>query len=122
MSEANMYVLDPVTREFIPWDGTVAGGGATGGATEETLVEVRDRLPLGTARTPNFTSTTGSGTVTAGAQSVAVANIGGAAGTLKSQSFPANAVVSWSVINPLDTLGAIAYDATGTTFLITEVR
>ena len=126
MSRAELFILDSATGKFVPWDGAVtgsAGGGTSGGATEATLVEVRDRsLPTGTTKTPGITSVSSSGTIAAGAQSVAIANIGTVAGTVKTQSFPANASVSWSVINPLDSLGAIAYDATGTTFLITEVR
>lgn len=102
---------------------TDIGGGATGSATEATLTQVRDRsLPTGSQKSPNITSASTSGTVDAGAQSVAIANIGTAAGTVKGQAYPANTSASWTVVSPLDTLGAIAYDATGTVFLITEVR
>lgn len=71
-------------------------------------------------RTPAFVSTSSSGTVTAGKQSIAIANIGSSAGAVLGVSLPAGASISWAANNS-DTLDAVAYNATGTTFLITTV-
>lgn len=71
-------------------------------------------------RTTTFISASNNGTIAAGAQSVAIANIGEAPGTVKGTSLPIGAAISWGV-NGRDTLDAIAYNATGTTFLITAV-
>lgn len=78
-----------------------------------------DSTAIGTV-TPTLTSATSSGTITAGAYEVSVANIGTAAGTLLGTSFPKNAIATFSV--PGATLAEIAYDATGTTFLISVIR
>ena len=86
-----------------------------------TITAIAAAINSSTVKTAGYTSTTTSGTITAGASSVAIANIGSAAGTVLGTSFPANATIEWSA-NGFDTLGAIAYDATGTEFLISEVR
>jgi hypothetical protein len=71
-------------------------------------------------RTSAFINTTNAGTIAAGAQSVAIANIGSAVGTVKGTNLPVGASISWGA-NANDKLDAINYDATGTTFLITTV-
>ncbi|ABA24668.1 hypothetical protein Ava_D0003 [Trichormus variabilis ATCC 29413] len=70
----------------------------------------------GTA-TPTLVNTSTSGTVTAGKISVSIANIGAAAGTLLGTSFPTGASIAFEAPTG-KTLAAIAYNATGTTFLI----
>lgn len=73
-------------------------------------------LPTATL-TGSFVSTTTSGTIAAGKISVSFCNFGSSAGTLLGTSFPAGAIISYAA--PVgQTLGAITYDATGTTFLI----
>ena len=74
-----------------------------------------------TQRTPSLTSVTSSGTIALGARSVAIANIGAAAGTVLGTSVGTGVTVNFTAQSP-DTLAAIAYDATGTTFLLAEVR
>jgi len=74
-----------------------------------------------TARTPTLTSTTTSGTIASGCVSVSVANIGNNNGTLLGQTIAPG--VSIDFVAPwADTIGAITYNATGTTFLIQELR
>ncbi len=73
-----------------------------------------------TARTTSFLNTSTTGTIAAGASSVTIANAGGAAGTVKTVSLPANSSISFSA-NGNDILDEISYSATGTTFLITTM-
>jgi hypothetical protein len=71
--------------------------------------------------TPTFISTSASGTIAAGRISVSFCNFGNVAGTLLGASFPAGAFTTFSA--PVgQTLLAIAYDATSTTYLITGVQ
>lgn len=74
-----------------------------------------------TERTPSLTSVTNAGTIVFGARSVSIANVGTAAGTILGTSVSAGVTVNFTAQSP-DTLAAIAYNATGTTFLIAEVR
>jgi hypothetical protein len=83
-----------------------AGGGSTQSSTQ---------------RTPSLTSVTSSGTIALGSRSVSIANIGSAAGTILGTSVDAGMTVNFTAQGS-DTLAAIAYNATGTTFLIAEVR
>jgi hypothetical protein len=69
-------------------------------------------------RTHNTVSATGAGNVPAGSMCGSVINIGGSAGTWNGISLPAGISIPWTQIGPRDTYGAIAYDATGTTFII----
>ena len=66
--------------------------------------------------TPILISATSSGIIAAGKKSVSVANIGAASGTLLGAAFPVGASISYSAEG--GTLTEIAYNATGTTFLI----
>ena len=75
---------------------------------------------FGTERTPGYDLVTDAATIAAGAKSVTIENVGGADGTVQTKSFPVGRKVSWSV-DGADTLGAIAYVATGTTFAIAKV-
>ena len=76
--------------------------------------------------TPSLLSTTGSGSTTAGIRSFSITNVGGASGTVDGQTFPVGAMVSYEgyydpVTNVFYDVDSIAYDATGTTFLISEL-
>lgn len=72
------------------------------------------------SRVTSFINTTAAGTIAAGANSIAIANIGNAAGTVKGVSLPASSALSFGA-NGTDTLDAISYSAEGTNFLITTV-
>ena len=89
------------------------------------LQGIIDALTVGTCcppevRTTNIVSATGVGTVPANTYSLSIANVGNAAGTVGGVSVPAGVVVNYSAeLN--NTLTGIAYNATGTTFLITYI-
>ena len=89
----------------------------TGAATETTLGLVNTKLTAVTV-TPALIRTSAAGTITAGKRSVSVANVGAASGTLLGTTLGANETVNIDAGALNNTLGAIAYDATGTEFLI----
>lgn len=72
-------------------------------------------------RTVKVMSVTNSGTFGDGAYSASVANVGAAAGTVGGVAFPAGTTLNFDAGVLNNTLSAITYDATGTTFLITEM-
>lgn len=74
----------------------------------------------GTARTPAYSRVTDAATIAAGAKSVTIKNVGDAAGTVLTVSLPPGESIKFSV-DGADTLAAIAYVATGTTFAIAKV-
>lgn len=72
-------------------------------------------------RTPTLSTVSTTGTIAAGCVAVSVANTGAANGTLLGQTIAPGVVIDY--VAPWgDTIGAIAYNATGTTFLIQELR
>jgi hypothetical protein len=70
--------------------------------------------------TPTLSRATAAGTVAAGARSVSIANAGVANGTVGAATLKPGESVSFSADGNL--LAAIAYNATGTEFVIGEVR
>jgi len=101
----------PITGATIP----------TGGIGAIGWLSAIWRQLSGNQRTPGFLSRTTTGTVTAGAKSVVIKNVGGAVGTVLTVNLPAGESLNFTTAGN-DTIGAIAYNATGTTFLITETR
>lgn len=89
----------------------------TGAATETTVDAVNTKLTP-SVRTHNTVSTTGAGSVPAGSLRGSVINAGSAAGTWNGISLPAGVALPWDAVGPRDTYGVIAYNATGTTFII----
>ncbi|MEH1828259.1 MAG: hypothetical protein V7L22_23480 [Nostoc sp.] len=83
-------------------------------ASNQTAIPVT--LPS-TQVTPTFSNTSTSGTVAAGKYSVTFSNSGSASGTVLGTALPAGTSVGFTPPTGM-TLSAIAYDATGTTFLI----
>lgn len=75
-------------------------------------------FPAGVVRTPTLLRATGAGTVAAGSQSVSVYNAGNANGTWLGVSIKPGEQLSYSA-KQSDTLGAFAYDGTGTELVIT---
>jgi hypothetical protein len=92
-----------------------------GQKTKAGSIPVTIASDQGSQLTPGLLSTTTSGTVTAGARSVTIKNIGMVTGTVLTVNLPLGESVSY-VTTDGNTLGAIAYNATGTTFLISETR
>ena len=72
-------------------------------------------------RNVKIQSVTNSGTFGTDCYSASIANVGAAAGTVGGVAFPAGTTLNFDAGVLNNTLGAIAYDATGTTFLITEM-
>lgn len=101
----------PITGATMP----TGGGGIIG------WLSAIWRQLSGSQRTPGFLNTTTTGTITAGAKFVNIKNVGSAVGTVLTANLPVGETLSFAT-NGNDTLGAIAYNATGTTFLISEVR
>ena len=73
-------------------------------------------------RQVKVSSVTNSGTFGTDCYSASIANVGTAAGTVGGAAFPAGTTLNFDAGVLNNTLGAIAYDATGTTFLITEIQ
>ncbi len=72
------------------------------------------------SRRTNIVSSTGAGVVPPSTYSFSIANVGAAAGTVGGVSVPAGVTINYDAgLN--NTLAGIAYDATGTTFLITYI-
>jgi hypothetical protein len=89
----------------------------------EGLQKIYDFLvgsSLVTARTPVIVSDTGTGSVPV-SYGFSIANVGGAAGLVDGITLPAGATVNFAP-DKNNTLSAISYDATGTTFLITWIQ
>lgn len=74
-----------------------------------------------TARTPSMTRSTGAGNIPAGARSASFYNAGGANATVLGSVLKPGEAVDFSAGSNLDTLGVIAYNATGTELLITSI-
>lgn len=89
------------------------------------LQGIIDALTAGTccppqSRSTNILSSTGAGVVPPNTYSLSIANVGAAAGTVGGVSVPAGVTINYSAeLN--NTLTGIAYNATGTTFLITYI-
>lgn len=74
-----------------------------------------------TVRSPSLSTVSTAGTIASGCVSVSVANTGSANGTLLGQTIAPGVVID--LVAPWgDTIAAISYDATGTSFLIQELR
>ena len=93
----------------------------TGAATESTLAAVNTKLTAA-SRTPNIrTYVNSAGSTPAGAYSFSIANVGTAAGSVDSQTLPAGVTVNFDGGALNNTLGAMGFDATGTTFVVTWI-
>ncbi|MDE1158449.1 MAG: hypothetical protein PW791_09250 [Neorhizobium sp.] len=88
--------------------------------------EVSDINPLGVKlpsgqETPIYLLSTGSGTTSATAVSITIANIGSSSGAVAGSTLPAGAAVTWRA-SPGKTLAGINYDASGTTLIISGTQ
>jgi hypothetical protein len=72
----------------------------------------------GAARTSNILRTISSGTIGAGTFSVSIANVGLADGTVKGVTLKSKETITFDAGSINNTLDTIAYNATGTEFLI----
>lgn len=125
LSEGDGSLATPDVAEFTPKylnDAPITGATMPAGGIGVIgwLSAIWKQL-TGVELTPGFISTTASGTVTAGARTVTIKNVGGAVGTVLTINLPTGESVNFAATGK-DTVGAITYNATGTTFLISEVR
>lgn len=86
-------------------------------ASEVTVAAINTKLTPA-VRTHNYVISSGVGTVPAGSLRGSVLNNGNAAGVWNGASLPRGVSVPWGDIFSRDTYGAIAFNATGTTFII----
>lgn len=89
-------------------------------ATEATLTILNGRF-VPTVRTPGLLRATAAGNIAAGARSVSVFNAGLANGSWLGVAIKPGEQLSYSADGQGDTLGAFAYDGTGTELVITSV-
>ena len=75
----------------------------------------------GSVETPGYSRVSDSSSLATGFFSIAVANVGGADGTLLGTTLPAGDTVRLCAKTG-NTLGAVAYNATGTTFAIVTTK
>jgi len=72
-------------------------------------------------RNVKITSTSADGSTADGAYSISIANVGDAPGLVGGQPLPAGVTLNFDAGALNNTLTGVIYDATGTTFLITEM-
>lgn len=108
---------------------TIAGGPNNTKAMvtgqQELLVKINSSsagafAPSGVVKTPTINRPSTSGTIAAGANSVSIANVGAADGTVAGVTLKAGETINFDA-GESNTLTSIAYDATGTTFLIITI-
>ncbi len=116
---ANTWVL--LERVAVgTWEirGTLNEEGSAGAPIN--VVPVPPTTPV--TRTTTRSRPTGSGTIAAGARVVTVVNIGVADGTLDGVALERGATFEYPLLALGEVYEAIAFDATGTTFDVLEVR
>jgi hypothetical protein len=93
----------------------------TGAATEATLLLVNNNLSSA-SRTPGiktYVNTTGS--TVSGMYSFSIANVGSASGLVDGEVLPAGVTINFDGGAMNNTLTAMTFDATGTTFVVTTI-
>lgn len=91
---------------------------------EELLVKVNSlstETSVGARRIPNIYEVNGAGATTVGVYAVSIANVGSNAGFVNGAGFPAGVSINFDGGAINNTIDTITFDATGTTFLITEL-
>ena len=82
------------------------------------LINSLTGVTTGASRVTNISKPTSSGTISAGKYSVSISNVGTADGTVKTVTLKPGETVNFDAGAINNTLDAIAYNATGTEFLI----
>lgn len=82
------------------------------------LINSLTGVTTGASRVTNIVRPTTSGTISAGKYSVSISNVGTADGTVKTVTLKPGETVNFDAGAINNTLDAIAYNATGTEFLI----
>ena len=133
---ASMPVVIASNQTPVPVSGTVAATQSgtwnlnnitgtvslpTGAATEATLLLVNNNLSSA-SRTPGIkTYVNAVGSTTAGIYSFSIANVGSASGLVDGEVLPAGVTVNFDGGAMNNTLTAMVFDATGTTFVVTTI-
>ena len=99
------------TTDLNLWEQIKTATGGSGGPAIATI---------SVQRIPTLLSAAGTGTIAAGSINVSIANTGTATGIVLGANLIAGATVNFQANAP-DTIGTIAYDATGTSFLIARL-
>lgn len=135
LSDAATGAFSILDRGAAPTSGGSGSGSGSGGTASSVTIAgqpvhvIVDSQPLAVAgivdiasaqRTPSLVAVTTAGTVAAGATEISIGNTGSASGYVMGAPLPAGATVMFST-HGNDTLDALQYDATGTTFLIQSV-
>lgn len=114
-----------MTISLIDGDRNLIHVAATGtGTVQDPYIPVHQPLVQigGTVRTPSYSVATNmAGNVEEGAVSVSIANVGDTEGFVLGAALQPRTAIQFSAPTG-DTLAAIDYDATGTEFLVGEVR
>ena len=83
-----------------------------------SVINALTGVTIGASRVTNISRPTSSGTISAGKYSVSISNVGTADGTVKTVTLKPGETVNFDAGAINNTLDAIAYNATGTEFLI----
>jgi hypothetical protein len=86
-----------------------------------SMINALTGITTGASKVTGILRPTTSGTITAGKASASIANVGAASGTVKGVTLKAGETVNFDAGGINNILDAIAYDATGTEFLIITV-
>lgn len=128
-AQASKTDTQPVSLSSVP----LPSGAATG-AKQDALAALIAAQALGTSgsptvvdlntvtQTPSFARATASGSVAVGALSVSVSNVGASNGTLTGAVLKPGETITFGSSDRKATLTAVAYDATGTEFIIVTLR
>jgi len=108
--EVPIAVENVGTAEDPAWALVTAGSGSSGGGSSS-----------GVQRGVQFTTETGPGEIAAGARSISISNTGELDGTVLGGSLPVGSSYALQV-DGNDTLEAVTFDATGTTFVVSVIR
>lgn len=106
----------PVSEAAMP-----PGGQGSIGWISAIFQNLISRLPLPRQLTASYSTVSNAGAIASGASSISVANAGEASGFLNGETLPVGVSLEWNS-SWNNTLSKVTYDATGTTFLIVEVR
>ena len=87
----------------------------------DTIIKALGGSSTVITRTPSILRATGAGSVAAGAQAASIYNSGLVAGTVNGIALNPGERIGFSVENTSEKLDVIAYDGTGTNFLITTL-
>lgn len=112
-----------IAGNFLSTSNAITGNLA---AINNNLLDIKNKynqdiILTSSVLSPTVAVTSASGIIAAGCKSIAIANIGNAAGTVLSTSIAPGISIDWKA--PMfDTLSSVAYNATGTSFLISTLK